>query len=198
MKNITLEELLKMMDDVNSKSGLAIENRMEKFNMISEFCGFTQKQKDILIDKGFLTSPASATHHLNRAGGLFTHSLNVVSELCDLTVKLNLMWDRPESPAIIGMLHDVCKLGLYRLGTDSGTYSHIKNSSPYPGHGVKSLMVIDDLGIKLTREEKLCILHHMGAYEKDMWDSYDAAIRECENVLWTHTADMVASKLMED
>ena len=38
------------------------------------------------------------------------------------------------------------------------------------------------------------IRYHMGAYEKDEWDNLDVAIRRFNNVLWTHTADMVASK----
>lgn len=48
--------------------------------------------------------------------------------------------------------------------------------------------------IQLTPEEVACIRYHMGAYEKDEWDNLDVAIRRFNNVLWTHTADMVASK----
>ena len=51
--------------------------------------------------------------------------------------------------------------------------------------------------ISLTGEEAACIVYHMGAYEKDMWDGYDAAIRQYPNVLYTHTADMLASKVDE-
>ena len=50
----------------------------------------------------------------------------------------------------------------------------------------------------LTEEERLCIRYHMGAYETSDWDGYDQAIRKFPNVLWTHTADMLASKLMEE
>jgi hypothetical protein len=49
--------------------------------------------------------------------------------------------------------------------------------------------------LQLTEEEILCIRYHMGAYEKDAWDYFDRAIRKYETVLWTHTADMVASKV---
>ena len=41
----------------------------------------------------------------------------------------------------------------------------------------------------------LCIRYHMGAYEKDGWNEFDLAIRKYPNVLWTHTADMYASKV---
>ena len=49
---------------------------------------------------------------------------------------------------------------------------------------------------KLTEEEKACIFHHMGAYEKDMWNEYGKAIEKYPNVLYTHTADMIASKII--
>jgi hypothetical protein len=49
--------------------------------------------------------------------------------------------------------------------------------------------------ITLTEEEMLCIRYHMGAYEKEEWSEFDLAIRKYENVLWTHQADMLASKV---
>jgi hypothetical protein len=51
--------------------------------------------------------------------------------------------------------------------------------------------------INLTEEELLCIRFHMGAYETGDWSSYDIAIRKFPNVLFTHTADMFASKILE-
>lgn len=51
--------------------------------------------------------------------------------------------------------------------------------------------------MRLTEEEELCIRYHMGAYETDDWDGFDKAIRKFPNVLFTHTADMYASKCME-
>lgn len=62
-----------------------------------------------------------------------------------------------------------------------------------PGHGSKSVAIASTL-IQLTPEEVACIRYHMGAYEKDEWDNLDVAIRRFNNVLWTHTADMMASK----
>jgi len=48
----------------------------------------------------------------------------------------------------------------------------------------------------LTEEEILCIRYHMGAYNCDDWEGYDKAIRKYPNVLFTHTADMYASKVL--
>ena len=46
-------------------------------------------------------------------------------------------------------------------------------------------------------EEIICIRWHMGAFETDtkMWDYYGKAIEKYPNVLYTHTADMIASRI---
>ena len=51
--------------------------------------------------------------------------------------------------------------------------------------------------LALTDEEIACIRWHMGAYEKDtkMWEYYGRAVEIYPNVLYTHTADMVASRI---
>lgn len=49
--------------------------------------------------------------------------------------------------------------------------------------------------MELTEEEVLCIRYHMGAYETKDWAGFDLAIKKYPNVLYTHTADMLASKL---
>lgn len=50
--------------------------------------------------------------------------------------------------------------------------------------------------IDLTEEEKMCIRYHMGAFtEKSEWEFYSRAVRRYPNVLWTHTADMIASQI---
>jgi len=50
--------------------------------------------------------------------------------------------------------------------------------------------------MKLTPEEVMCIRWHMGAFdEKHNWKYYTAAVKKYPNVLWTHTADMIASQM---
>lgn len=151
---------------------------------------------DVLIDKGFTTVPASIKYHGNYEGGLFDHSFEVAYKLCELTENLGLVWERNISPLITGLFHDMCKIDNYEKDkSDILTWGYSKKKPSYPGHGVKSVLLIDDFGVDLKRDEKLCILHHMGAYEKDMWDEYGKAVEECENVLWTHTADMWVSRV---
>ena len=65
-----------------------------------------------LRETGFFTSPASTKYHGNYEGGLFDHSFAVASELVYLTNQLNLKWNNPRSPYIVGMFHDLCKIDI--------------------------------------------------------------------------------------
>jgi 23S rRNA maturation-related 3'-5' exoribonuclease YhaM len=146
-----------------------------------------------LRDKGFFDAPASTKYHGNYPGGLFQHSYMVTLALLDLTDNLHLTWERPESPYLVGMLHDLCKTDQY-VQKEDGTYEYAKNL-PLTGHGDKSVILAQKLTF-LTDEEVLCIRWHMGAYdEKENWNALGAAIEKYPNVLYTHTADMIASRI---
>ena len=157
---------------------------------------------DFLDSIGFFTQPASTRFHGAYEGGLFDHSLQVTKELIKLTDSLHLHWSRKSSPVIVGMFHDLCKTDLYEVKSiqkdgDKMCVEYMHGETPSlwgPGHGSKSVLIASTL-IQLTPEEVACIRYHMGAYEKDEWGNLDTAIRTFPNVLWTHTADMVASKL---
>lgn len=157
---------------------------------------------DWLIEKGFFTKPAAIKYHGNYTGGLFDHSKAVAETLVLFTEKLGLNWENPRSPYIIGMFHDLCKIDDYITETNEeidGEDENVKwsynNNKILKGHGDKSIMLLSQF-INLTEEEIFCIRFHMGAYETENWDSYDKAIRKYETVLWTHTADMFASKIL--
>ena len=140
--------------------------------------------------------PASTKYHGAYTGGLFDHSIQVTRELINLTKKLELHWDRLMSPFIVGMLHDICKCDSYVFNVNEGKWEYRKDIL-IPGHGDKSVIMAQDI-LNLTPEEIHCIRWHMGAYETDtkMWDYYGRAVEKYPNVLWTHTADMVASKIV--
>lgn len=146
--------------------------------------------------QGFFVAPASTKYHGNYPGGLYEHSRQVYTRLKDLTRKNDLKWKRPQSPFIIGMFHDLCKCDQYKrvdvFVGDAPKYEY-NDHTLLKGHGSKSAMLLSRF-INLTEEEMLCVMYHMGAYEKDDWAQYDMAIRKCENVLWAHQADMLASK----
>lgn len=153
----------------------------------------------------FFTKPASLNHHLNVEGGLFEHSLRVTETLIDLTEKLGLKWQNERSPFIVGMFHDICKADNYSTSKlidltsdeESVEQKFIWNTCQViKGHGDKSVMMLAPY-FQLTEEEMLCIRYHMGAYETEAWEQFDKAILKYPTVLWTHTADMWASKVIE-
>lgn len=148
--------------------------------------------------KGFTRLPASLKHHLSTEGGLLIHSMNVVKALQDLTDALGLVWKDPTSSIIIGICHDLCKLEFYKTSPENDRYFVYNDTPEYNlgGHGMLSVVIAQKF-LELTDEEIHCIRFHMGAYEQKDWSMFDAAIKKFPNVLYTHTADMMASKLME-
>ena len=188
---------------VNNFFSLAKENKVEISDKFGEW----------LIDKGFFDAPASTKYHGNYLGGLYDHSRRVFDRLVWLTDNNKLEWERPQSPFIIGMFHDLCKFDNY-LPVVENEYIHEGNKlvmsstvkqfdynkdTIIKGHATKSIMLLSQFMI-LTQEEMLCIRFHMGAYgneteQKDEWAAFDKAIHKYPNVLWTHMADMLASKV---
>ena len=164
--------------------------RIQKLNGLNIVTGDQIYQLNCM---GFFTAPASTKYHGNYEGGLFDHSYEVATALVSLTVNLGLKWGRGEkSPWLVGMFHDLCKCDQYIEGLDGYEYN---KDVLLKGHGEKSVMMLSNF-MQLTEEEILCIRYHMGAYRTEDWDQYDLAIRKYPNVLFTHTADMIASKIM--
>lgn len=154
------------------------------------------------LDKmDYFTAPASTKYHGAHEGGLFEHSMNVMRSLVHLTKALELHWIRPESPYIIGAFHDLCKCDQYErvwIGEDDGRigYQYRKNTL-LKGHGTKSVAILSTF-MQLSEEEVSCITYHMGAFcPEEEWKDYTHAIHTYPNVLWTHTADMMAAHILE-
>lgn len=195
------------------------EERLEDF--CATWAEYAPSESDYLVtenaelmkylqEEGFFTAPASTKYHGAYEGGLYEHCDKVTERLIELTNNNNLEWQRPESPFIIGMFHDLCKCDQYKKVYDIGTFVgydsngvittkdqfhyEYNTNTLLKGHGSKSVILLSRF-ITLTEEEMLCIRYHMGAYEKEEWAEFDAAIRKYPNVLWTHMADMLASKV---
>lgn len=131
-----------------------------------------------LDQSDFFTAPASAHYHSAFAGGLCQHSINVfeclwayvkrkrVQEVYRLTGEDYT----DESLAIVGLLHDLCKINVYRPGfrnvkDENGQWQRVPNytfddSLPY-GHGEKSVFLINRY-MRLTDMESFAIRFHMG------------------------------------
>lgn len=143
----------------------------------------------------FFTDPASSKYHCSYPGGLYDHSFNVLKNLCMLTRLHKLEWEDPESPMIIGIAHDLCKVGAYVLD-ENGEYQW--NRVQPEGHGTLSFTRAARY-IDLTEEERYCIENHMGAFvPREEWKEYTDAIVRHPNVLWTHQADMMATYFDEE
>lgn len=182
--------------------------RLNEFMKIAPgFISINQEMIDWLTENGFFSAPASTKWHGAYNGGLYDHSKAVYFALVTLTDALNLTWQRPESPFIIGMFHDLCKIDQYREVVDEpgkvmfgefepkGREVHYEWADPFvKGHGDKSVMYLSHL-TRLTEEEMFCIRYHMGAFEKDDIEGYSKAVEKFNNVLFAHTADMMASKI---
>lgn len=195
-----------------------VDIRMEQFHSLME-PALHLFQSYLIRDleaNGFFTAPASTKYHGAFEGGLFEHSRNVTQVLITLTHDNGLVWQRPESPYIIGMFHDLCKMDFYRhpmsdvvlhawdangqkdiREVDTTKWEHNPDTL-LKGHGDKSVMLLSQY-LSLTMEEILCIRYHMGAFvDQGEWNDYTRAIHQYDTVLWTHHADMIASHILED
>ncbi len=123
----------------------------------------------------FFTAPASMRYHSSYEGGLCQHSLNVYDCLhsylgSERTRALIGQTYSEETIAIAALLHDICKVGVYKTGyrnvkDEKGAWQRVQvyefdDKLPY-GHGEKSVYVISGF-MKLTREEAFAIRYHMG------------------------------------
>ena len=134
------------------------------------------KLLDYLVNSSdFFTAPASARFHSSYEGGLVEHSLNVYDCLLSY-LKSARTYDiikthyTDESIAIVSLLHDLCKVGVYKKGfrnvkDEKGAWQRVDtfeydDQLPY-GHGEKSVYIISGY-MRLTREEAFAIRYHMG------------------------------------
>ena len=123
----------------------------------------------------FFTAPASARFHSSHEGGLVDHSLNVYdclnSYLKSPRIKETFGFDySDESIAIVSLLHDLCKINVYKKGfrnvkDEKGAWQRVDtfeydDKLPY-GHGEKSVYIISGY-MRLTMEEAFAIGYHLG------------------------------------
>ena len=189
---------------VNKLSKEAIKEREDYLRNLVAKELLDSKLCEALIEKGITTCPASLKHHGNYEGGLFDHCKEMYEALDKMTQRLGLHWMREKSVGNVAWGHDMCKLDNYikivdewnEDGSNKSWHYEYNDKPSFVGHGVKSAILAQQATPHLTEEEIYCIIFHMGAYETDSWDAFDRAIKKYPNVLFTHTADMCASKIM--
>ncbi len=159
----------------------------------------------------FFTAPASTKFHNNVKGGLLQHSLNVYDCLVSYfeserrTKLLGLEDVSDETLAVVALLHDLCKVNVYKETTRnqkdaSGVwrqvpYYEFKDELPY-GHGEKSVYIISGF-MRLSREEAFAIRYHMGFSTEDDARNVGAAFEMFPLALALSIADTEATYYLE-
>jgi hypothetical protein len=190
-------------------------NPKERFLMIYKRC-IKREGADELLEfllspaSDFFTAPASARFHSSYEGGLCEHSLNVYdclsSYLNSERVKKDFGFSySEESIAIVALLHDLCKVNVYKKGfrnvkDDKGVWQRVDtfeydDKLPY-GHGEKSVYMITGY-MKLTREEAFAIRYHMGYSSTEDPRNVSAAFEMFPLAFALSTADSEATYFIE-
>jgi hypothetical protein len=157
----------------------------------------------------FFTAPASSRFHSSYEGGLLDHSLNVYDCLVsymnsDKAKKLGFEYSE-ETLAIVALLHDLCKVNVYKKGfrnvkDEKGTWQRVDtfeydDQLPY-GHGEKSVYMISPY-MMLKREEAFAIRYHMGYSSTEDQRNVSAAFEMFPLAFALHVADSEATYYVE-
>ena len=111
----------------------------------------------------------------------------------------------PETVAIAALLHDVCKIGCYKVSSrnvkdEKGVWHSVpyyEFSDPLPyGHGEKSVYVISGY-MRLTREEAFAIRYHMGFSGNEDNRDVGAAFQQFPLAFALSVADSEATYFLE-
>lgn len=155
----------------------------------------------------FFEAPASTKYHSCIKGGLLKHSLNVYEVLKQLCFLYNNSYDK-STIAICGLLHDICKTNFYtteiRNVKENGCWTTkqqyvIKDSLPL-GHGEKSVILLLNYNIPLTKDEMLAIRWHMGGFDNAIKGgelAYSTASNETMLVTLLQCADLISTYIFE-
>ena len=187
----------------------AKERFIETYNALIKREG-ADKLLEYLLSSDFFTAPASARFHCSHEGGLAEHSLNVydclVSYLNTARARETFGFSySEESIAIVSLLHDLCKIGVYKKGfrnvkDEKGAWQRVDTfeyDDPLPyGHGEKSVYIISGY-MRLTREEAFAIRYHMGYSSTEDPRNVSAAFEMFPLAFALSTADSEATYFIE-
>lgn len=149
----------------------------------------------------FFEAAGARIHHDNVIGGLAAHSLRVYQlakadwESRDDAFKTKYPL---ESIIISALLHDVCKKDVYYIDADGIPQWNEENHRK--GHGLRSVRLLEELGLSLTLDERMAIWWHMGEgnemSQPDYPQEYAIAMQDpfCQLI---HNADHKAAKVSD-
>jgi hypothetical protein len=158
----------------------------------------------------FFEAPASTRYHGSYEGGLCEHSLHVYDCLKAYLARERVKDEygleySDESIAIASLLHDLCKVNLYRTSYRNAKneygqwekvpYFEYHDTLPY-GHGEKSVYIVSGF-MRLTRDEAMAIRWHMGFSGEENTNTIGRALEMYPLALAAHIADMEATFYIE-
>ena len=158
----------------------------------------------------FFSAPASTKFHGAYEGGLCEHSVNVYEALREyvsrprFTEEYGLNYS-DETIAIVSLLHDLCKINVYKASTrnvkkdgvwTTVPYYEFDDQMPY-GHGEKSVYIINGF-MRLSREEAFAIRYHMGFSKDEEARNVSQAFEMYPLAMANYVADMEATFLIEE
>lgn len=115
---------------------------------------------DYLKSKNYFILPSSLARHHNWEGGLAEHNLGVYERL----VKTGENILPIDSIILTSLLHDICKIDkIYKEGNEWKERND--DELEIPGHGERSVKLLEKLGLSMNPEEESAIRWHMGGWK---------------------------------
>lgn len=164
-----------------------------------------------LGEKDTKIAPASTRYHLSCAGGLLQHCLGVYDRLKKLMVME--YGDKcpytEETITLVALLHDISKINFYEVSyrnTKDETGNWVKvpfyqvkeeqNRFIFGSHAMNSYYMLNTF-VKLTYEEALAVLHHMGGLDSTedtlTIKNISEAYKKSTLAVLLHEADLLAT-----
>lgn len=182
--------------DVKTKYKEFLNKTDERKEEVLKFAEFLETKTN------WLTAPASTRYHLSKEGGLLEHSVNVTEQL--FRIKNCLLPSIPnESCVIVGLFHDVGKVGLperpYYIPNDNkweiekGILYKTNPALSAMGIAARSLFIVSQ-HIKLTEEEAQAVAYHDGLFVPE---GESIKHKEAPLTLLLHWADYWTVRMIE-
>lgn len=188
------EEIMKRYNNIKH-----IVNVSLKDDTTGRLEGFNNLMSHLEDETEWLTSPASTKYHCSFEGGLLLHSVSVAETI--LRMKKILAPDiTNDSAAIVGLLHDIGKIGQYitkepteRQKQYGYPGSIVFNSDLlYMEHEARSLFILSKY-IDLTEDEWAAIEYH-----NQPWNGQSSAFRKNRLMTLLQNADYWSALYLEE
>lgn len=152
---------------MNKSNVCAVESEISQITVI-ENKPLIRSILEQLPDEVLVQPYSLGSSYYNRKNGYLLFCLDVAESIAACSNDTGFRWDRRDSPVIISFLMDQFKLGKFSYEQDynpitqdiTGFWIHNPNYQSVPDHGKYALDMAKKYGIKLTEQEKRCILYH--------------------------------------